>query len=165
MGPRKILEEVISVVDDSPDVKKKKPGPAPKKTKATDKPDTKDITPKKSARATVKKVTPKKAPVGVTTEEGRKVRDLLPRERPLHHWKPPRKKKCRVLSTIQSTRTRIATTVIVLRVLPREAVRNSKPRDQRENDAQEVRDHHSAGVAPTQKLELVRREKKQSFYL
>ena len=68
----KKLEEVISVVDDSPDVKKKKP--APKKTKVTDKPDPKDITPKKSVRATVKKVTPKKAPVGVTTEEGRKVK-------------------------------------------------------------------------------------------
>ena len=65
---KKKLEEVIS----SPDVKNKKP--APKKTKATDKPDPKDITPKKSVWATVKKVTPKKAPVGVTTEEGRKVK-------------------------------------------------------------------------------------------
>ena len=51
------------------------------RTKATDKPDAKDITPKKSVQATVKKVTPKKVPVGVTTEEGRKVKG------------PPTKKK------------------------------------------------------------------------
>ena len=71
---KKVEEEVISVVDDSPDVKKKKPAPVPKKTKATDKPNAKDITPKKSLRATVKKVTPKKAPVGVTTGDARKVK-------------------------------------------------------------------------------------------
>ena len=58
----------------TPDVNKKKPGPAPNKTKATDEPDAKDITPKRSARATVKKVTPKKAPIGVTTVEARKVK-------------------------------------------------------------------------------------------
>ena len=71
---KKKVEEVISVVDDSPDVKKKKPAPAPKRPKATDKPDAKDITPKRSARATVKKVTPKKAPVGVMAEDARKVK-------------------------------------------------------------------------------------------
>ena len=43
---KKKVKEVISVVDDSPDVKKKKPGPVPKKTKATDKPHAKDITKK-----------------------------------------------------------------------------------------------------------------------
>ena len=55
---KKVEEEFINVVDNSPDVKKKKPAPSPKKLKQQTNPTPKTLLKKKSARATVKKVTP-----------------------------------------------------------------------------------------------------------
>ena len=133
---KKKVEEVISVVDDSPE----KACACAEKNKATDKPDAKDITPKKSARATIKKVTPKKAPVGVTTEDSRKVKG--PPTKRKAPPSPEASKEQEISGSEYDPVDSYSDSNDSDRVFPREGVLKSKPKDRRESDMLAVLDHY-----------------------
>ena len=134
-GAKKKSEEDITV-DESPDVKQRKP----KKNISTEKPTDKNTTQTKPTKAPTNKVTPKKASVVVTKEDVKKVKGPLTKERPRHRPKHRRKKNPRVLSMTQGTPTLILTTVL-LSVLQKEGALKANQRDLLERDVLAVRDH------------------------